>query len=433
MSLKQTRCAAVAATLTLLSPTFATAADNDASVAIEWNQTLQANIGGTGGPLATRWYASMHIAMFDAVNSITREYTPFRASVPASSGASQKAAAAQAAYEVIWTLMGGQPTQNTAREAFDKLLAAQLAGIAPGPRGQGIAVGHAAAVKILEWRLADGATTPGPAYTLPLIAGLWQSTGAPAALTHVPAVLPFTLKTNTQFLPRRFPEINTAAYAEDYNEVLLIGRDTSGTRTAEQTQTAKLWAGGEITSTNIFSLWNNVVRDVALAEHMTLVQAARQYAMTNALLADALITSQSGKFIYGLWRPVTAITSLLDDLNAGTTRDETWKPLIATPPYPTYPGNMACVGAAAARSLELGLGLDPDKTHDYTYHVAATWKGANGFADVTRHFASFWTMAQQEADSRIYAGIHFRFDNEASQEYCPKVADQAFATVARPR
>ena len=42
-------------------------------------------------------------------------------------------------------------------------------------------------------------------------------------------------------------------------------------------------------------------------------------------------------------------------------------------------------------------------------------------------------MAQQEADSRIYAGIHYRFDNEVSQEYCPKIADQAFATLAKPR
>jgi hypothetical protein len=205
MSRKQTRFAAVAATLILLTPSFATAADNDPSVAIEWNQAVQATIGGTGGPLATRWYASMHIAMFDAVNSITREYTPFRASVPASSGASLKAAAAQAAFDVIWTLMGGQPTQDAARQVYEDLLEAHLAGIAPGPKAQGIAVGHAAAAKILQWRLTDGATTPGPAYSLPLIAGLWQSTGTPAALTHVPFVVPFTLKTNTQFLPRRFP------------------------------------------------------------------------------------------------------------------------------------------------------------------------------------------------------------------------------------
>jgi len=428
MSLKQTRCAAVAATL-LLSPPLAPAADTDPTVAIEWNQTLQSTIGATGGPLATRWYAAMHVAMFDAMNSIAREYTPFHTSVRASSGASLEAAAAQAAHDVISELMKNQATAATALPAYDALLTVQLARIPqPGLRAQGIAVGKAVATKVLEWRISDGISAGPFAYSLPGIAGMWQTTGAPVALTHAPFVTPFTLETNTQFLVRRFPEINTAAYAEDYNEVREIGSLNSATRSAEQTQTAKLFAGGELTSTNIFSLWNNVIRDVALAEHMTLLQATRQYAITNALLVDALITSMSGKFIYGLWRPITAINSALDDLNAGTSPEPGWLPLIGTPPYPTYPGNMACVGAVAARSLERGLGLD---VGNYAYPVSVTWKGANGNPDVTRNYTSFWALALQEADSRIYGGIHFRFDNEVSQEYCPKIADHAFATVAR--
>ncbi|HEX5649810.1 MAG TPA: vanadium-dependent haloperoxidase [Steroidobacteraceae bacterium] len=434
MSLNKTWFVAAAANLMLLSPSIATAADTDPTVVIEWNQTLQATIGGTGGPAATRWYAAMHIAQFDAMNSIARQYTPFHTRVGASSGASLEAAAAQAAHDVIYELMKNQPTAATALPAYDALLAAQLARISqPGLRAQGVAVGKAVAAKILEWRLNDGATGAARPYSLPAIAGLWQTTGAPVGLTHVPYMLPFTLETNTQFLPHRFPEINTAAYAEDYNEVRLIGSKNSATRSAEQTQTAKLFAAVEITTTNIFVLWNNVVRDVVLSQHLTLLQAARQYAMTNALLLDGLMTSQSGKFIYALWRPVTAINSQLDDLNPDTAPEPNWEPLIGTPPYPSYPGNMACVGAVAARSLEQGLGLDPDKTHDYTYHFSVTWKGATGFPDVTRHYTSFWALALQEADSRIYAGIHFRFDNDVSQEYCPKVADHAFATVAIPR
>lgn len=91
------------------------------------------------------------------------------------------------------------------------------------------------------------------------------------------------------------------------------------------------------------------------------------------------------------------------------------------------PGNVACVGAVAARSLELGVG-----TNDV--HFSVTWKGLPaGSPDIVRHYASFWELAQQEADSRVYGGIHFRFDNEVSQEYCPKIADHAFATVAVPR
>ena len=419
MSLNKTWFAAVAAGLMLLSPSIAPAADTDPAVVIEWNQKLQATIGGTGGPLAPRWFATMHIAQFDAINSIQRQYTPFRARVAAASGASTKAAAAQAAHDVLVALLPA----NAA--TYHDLLAEHLAGIPPGLAAQGIAVGRAAAQKILEWRLADGFTAVGPAYKPPLIAGLWQETGAPAGVTQAPAALSFTMKSNTQFLPRRFPEIDSAAYAEDYNEVRLIGSETSATRTPEQTQTALLFGSGRITSTNIVVVWQTVVRDMVTSRNLTMIEAARLYSMTNAMIIDGLLTTFTGKFTYALWRPITAIRSPLDDLNPATEREENWTPLLGTPPYPSYPGNMACVGIAAAKALELGLGTD-----DVTFSV--TWTGANGNPNVTRTYASFSQLAREEADSRIYGGIHYRFDNEASQEVCPKVVEQAYATVAKP-
>jgi hypothetical protein len=403
----------------LISGPLAVAQDNSSAVIIDWNQKLQATIGATGGPLAPRWYATMHIAQFDAINSIERDYTPFHTRVAASSGASTKAAAAQAAHDVLVVLLPA----NAA--TYDALLAEHLAGIPAGLAAQGSAVGRAAAQKILEWRLADGFTAVGPAFRPPAIAGLWQETGAPAGVTQAPAAISFTLKSNTQFLPRRFPELDTAAYAEDYNEVRTIGSATSITRTAEQTQTAKLFAAFQITSTNIVVMWNTVVRDMVTSRHLTMIEAARLYAMTDALIIDGLLTTFTGKFTYALWRPVTAINSTLDDLNPLTAPEPGWAPLIPTPPYPSYPGNMACVGIAAAKSLALALGTD-----SVTFSV--TWTGANGNPNVTRTYSSFSELAQQEADSRIYGGIHYRFDNEASQEVCPKVVEQAYATVARP-
>ncbi len=50
---------------------------------------------------------------------------------------------------------------------------------------------------------------------------------------------------------------------------------------------------------------------------------------------------QASKFVYGLWRPVTAIRQADTDLNPATEPDPTWLPLIPTPPYPSYAGNMA--------------------------------------------------------------------------------------------
>jgi hypothetical protein len=349
------------------------------------------------------------------LNAITRRSTP--ASQPP--GASTKAAAAYAAHDVLVALLPA----NAA--AYDTLLAEQIAGIQPGLAAQGRAVGEAAAREILEWRQNDGFTTVGPAFKPPAIAGLWQETGTPAGVTQAPAAHSFTLKSISQFLPPRFPEIDTPAYAEDYNEVRMIGSATSVTRTAEQTQTAKLFAAFQITSTNIVTVWNTVVRDMVTSRHLSMVEAARLYAMTNAMIIDGLLTTYTGKFAYALWRPITAINSPLDDLNPLTAPEPGWAPLIPTPPYPSYPGNMACVGIAVARTLELGLGTDA-----VTFSV--TWTGANGNPNVTRTYSSFSELAHQEADSRLYGGIHYRFDNDASQAVCPKVVDQAFATVAVP-
>jgi hypothetical protein len=237
--------------------------------------------------------------------------------------------------------------------------------------------------------------------------------------------LPFTLSTATQYLVPRFPEMNSARYAADFDEVKDIGAVNSATRTPEQTQLAQLFAG-VITGTSINVIWNNVVRDVTLGQQLTLLQSARLYALMNVATIDGLQTSQTGKFTYGLWRPVTAIRNADADPNPATAGDPAWTPLLPTPPYPSYPGNMACIGAASAHALELGTGTE-------AFAFTATWRGLNGSPDIQRSYTAFSQLAQDEADSRIYGGIHFRFDNEASQPACRKVAEHVFAKVMRPR
>jgi hypothetical protein len=101
-------------------------------------------------------------------------------------------------------------------------------------------------------------------------------------------------------------------------------------------------------------------------------------------------------------------------------------PLLTTPPYPSYAGNMACIGAASARMLILYFGANE-------YNVSLTWTGLNGNANVTRNYSNFWAAAEDQAVSREYGGIHFHFDTTASQEVCPKVATYAFMNTLRPR
>jgi hypothetical protein len=399
---------------------------DDAAVIIEWNALLQSTMPATAGLQAFRFYAMLHVAMFDAVNSIEERYRPYHVNVRASHGASAEAAAAQAGRDVLSFLIPG----STA--TYDAALAARLATIAPGRRAQGVWVGKRVAEKIIALRHNDGWQLPATPYVLPPFPGLWQPTppaNAAAAFTQLPGTTPFALLTNTQFLPPAPPTLTSPKYAQDFDEVKSVGKSDSGTRTAAQTQQAQLWAG-VITSTNLNATWNNVAREAVLAKGLDLVDAARVFALVDVAMNDSILTSHSSKFVYAYWRPVTAIRRAAEDMNDATEAVTDWLPLLATPPYPSYSGNMACVGAGAATALALAF-----DTNDVSIKVV--WKGnANStppFTDVEKVFPGFWEIAVDEADSRVFGGIHFRFDNDASQQVCPKVAKFAFDNYMQPK
>src|SRR5688572_30890402 len=96
-------------------------------VVLEWNQLLQATIPSTASLAAPRFYSMMHIAMFDAANSVEREYHAYRIELRHASGASPEAAAAQAAHDVLVALL---PASQT---VYDAALTARLNRV---PRGR---------------------------------------------------------------------------------------------------------------------------------------------------------------------------------------------------------------------------------------------------------------------------------------------------------
>jgi hypothetical protein len=62
---------------------------------------------------------------------------------------------------------------------------------------------------------------------------------------------------------------------------------------------------------------------------------------------------------------------------------------------------------------------------------SVTWVGTGGNANVTRQYTSFSELAQQQARSRVYGGIHFDFELTASTGSCTKVADWVADHYAR--
>jgi hypothetical protein len=397
----------------------------NAGIVFEWNQILQDTVPSPQNVLTPRFFSMAHIAMFDAVNAIEREFTPYQVKLRFASG-SPEAAAAQAAHDVLVVI------NPNAKATYDAALARQLGGKPSGYVQRGAEVGARVAKEVLAWRQNDGwVVSPFPPYAEPPLPGRWQPTppaNANAAFTHVLHAAPMALLSPTLYLPPPPPSLTSARYAADVNEIKQIGKSDSATRTPEQTVIARLWNGnaatGVGTATNFMSIWNGIVRQAAQERRLSLVETARLFVLVNVSVHDGLQTAQASKFVYGLWRPVTAIRQADTDLNAETQADTEWLPLLPTPPYPSYAGNMATIGASAARALQLAF-----KTNNIP--VTATWKQSGGLPDVSRQFAGFWEAAEEQSDSRMFGGIHYRFDQEAGQEIGKSAAEFVYANFMK--
>jgi hypothetical protein len=110
------------------------------------------------------------------------------------------------------------------------------------------------------------------------------------------------------------------------------------------------------------------------------------------------------KFHYNFWRPFTAIRNAAIDGNANTAADPIWEPFLPTPPVQDYPSTHSALGNAAATVLTSVLG-----DNLLFSFQSATANPVNA----TRQFKSFKQAALENADSRVMAGLHFRFSCDA--------------------
>jgi hypothetical protein len=412
-------------TLGVLTGSAGPAAAQQLETVIEWNRVALTALAVPGANpstvFVTRPLAMVSVAVFDAANAFDGGYHPYASAPEPGDGASRDAAVAQAAHDVLVTLLPSQ------RAAFDAALARSLAGIGDEAVRAGAAVGAAAAQAVLDLRADDGWTRPFPALDLPGLPGYWTPTpsaNAAATFTNYPDVRGFIVPNGRHFIAEAPPALTSERYARDFNETKVLGAADSAVRSAEQTLVARLWAPVG-TSTAFWHVWNQVVGYVARSRSLSGLDAARAYALVNMAHHDALMTSFTGKFLYGFWRPVTAIRQAHTDGNDATERDAAWTPLIPTPPYPGHPGNMACLGAAQARVLERVLGRD-----DVPFEV--TWTGTSG-PTVTRAYNGFRQLADEGGASRIWGGIHFTFETLASFGSCTRLGDYAADNVLRRR
>ena len=233
--------------------------------------------------------------------------------------------------------------------------------------------------------------------------GTWRPTPPRLDAPLLPqwaTVRPFVLASPRQFRPPGPPGLGSRAWADAYDEVKAIGRADGASRTAEQTQIARLWADGMGTYTPP-GHWNQIAAQVAQDAGNGLTANARLFAALNLALADAAIACWDAKYAYRFWRPVTAIGAADTDGHPDTEADPSWAPLLTTPNFPEYISGHSTFSGAAEVVLSSFFGPD----------VAFSTSSA-GLPGVTRSYTSFGAAAEEAALSRLYAGIHFRFSNQ---------------------
>ena len=182
-----------------------------ANVITDWDAKAVA-FAAPGAP-GEREVAMVHIAMFDAVNSIEQLYRPYLVQLTAPKTTSQEAAAAMAA----GTVLAGLPARRASAE-MKAALASYLAAIPDGEaKADGIRLGEAVAAKVLEARASDGANAP-DAYRQRTTAGVYVPTPITVGSTW-PAMTPFALTKPSQFRPQPPIPLARAEWAADYNEL----------------------------------------------------------------------------------------------------------------------------------------------------------------------------------------------------------------------
>ncbi|MET9262703.1 vanadium-dependent haloperoxidase [Amycolatopsis sp. NPDC004079] len=378
-----------------------------ADVVLAWNRELLAIVRTPGLQPATvhptRSFALLHAAMHDAVVATADSGHPYLFTLEVRGHAAPEAAAAQAAHDVLAALYPSRSAE------LATLLTGQLAGIPPDARDRGVRAGRLVARLLLGLRANDGSAAVPPVLAPGTAPGEYRPTPpafAPAVFTHWPAVTPFVLDQAGQFRPGPYPALESARYARALNEVAATGRDTSTTRTADQTVQARFWAAP------IWNYWNEITQSVVAGSRSGLIDAARVFAQLNLTFADAVIAFYEAKYHYRIWRPITAVRLAADDGNPATDGIPDWSSLATTPADPAYPGAHSVVAQAGARVLSEEYG--PSWALEVT---------SEALPNVVRRFDTFQDAADEAGLSRIPAGVHTRLDHDAGRQLGLDVAE----------
>ncbi|WP_267244766.1 vanadium-dependent haloperoxidase [Streptomyces sp. PR69] len=303
--------------------------------------------------------------------------------------------------------------------------------------------------QMMDARNGDGSDNPG-VYTGDGRPGAWRPTSYPdmpdascrqdadAVEPNWGLVKPFALASGSQFRPAT-PGLYGAydkllaspEYRDQVEEARRLGADapTKKTprvdRTAEQEAAAWFWANDLDGTYKPPGQLLQATRHVSEARRLGVYANARLFALVSLALADAGIAVRDVKFRtpIDLWRPVSAIRE------GGI--DEEWKPLLknrdgvnVNPCFPAWASGHATFAAAWAGVMKRYFGSDAIAFEMTTDDDQSPVK--------SRRFESFSEAAAENAESRVWLGVHYPWDAADGLALGEKVAGHVFSTKLRP-
>ena len=406
----------------------------EADLLVSWNELIMKIAVEEDGLLTlkgVRTAAMMHTAIHDALNIIDPRYTAYSYQGEATN-AHPLSSAAQAAFEVASHQYPNK--KNDLLKELDKWLSLVPDG---SNKQSGISIGRSSAESILESRSNDDYNGDADYTWHPMAPGVYaefnEHSGTPEGFIFGAgwaAAKPFLLPTQNHFRSPPPPEINSQAYTEAFNEVKAYGSFESSVRSEDQAHLAMWWKDF------VENSHNRLARDLVMKENLDLWEAARLFALLNMTIYDAYVNVFDNKFHYNHWRPYTAIRWADNDGNPETELDTGWNNLHKhTYAFPSYPSAHGTASSAAMTVLAHTLG----KGNDYAFTMtteevekAGPFSEKVSMIPPTRSFDSFSQAGLEASMSRVYLGIHFRYDSEEGHKLGNSIGQYAVDHFLKP-
>jgi hypothetical protein len=216
-------------------------------------------------------------------------------------------------------------------------------------------------------------------------------------------IRPFVMDSASQFKPSRPPAFTPDIKNSVYYTALMEVKNTIDSLTDEEKHIADFWddnpfkmnvTGHVMYATKKFSPaghWMNITGIAAQKANADFNTTVSAYAKTSIALFDAFISCWDEKYRSNYVRPETVINALIN---------QDWRPYIQTPPFPSYTSGHSTISAAAAEVMTEYFG---DK-------LSFTDTSLLEFGIANREIKSFRDAALEASISRLYGGIHYRFD-----------------------